>query len=310
MTATKRILVLYYTQTGQLKEVLENMFRTVAGDVTLVWTPIEPVQPFAFPWTQERFFDTMPETVQQVAVPLKPLDPAVLQQDYDLVVFGMQPWFLHPSLPVSSFLQSQEAALLHGKKVVTVVGSRNMWLNAIEKVKGAFQQLGAEHVGNIVLRDKHPNLLSLKTIDRWMFKGIKAAGDGLPEAGISQADIKDAARFGPVLLGAMIQNDWKELQEKILAADGLTLNTGLVLLEQRGVKNFRFWARYIREKGGPGALERQARVKKFMWLLNVGVRILSPITALSGAVQLQLKKQKLNEDVAYFKSVRYEAGRI
>lgn len=305
-----RVLVLYYSQTGQLKEVLEHMFRTVSEKLDIAWVPIEPVQPFAFPWTQQRFFDAMPETVAQIPVPLKPLPEAVLQQDYDLVVFGMTPWFLHPSLPVSSFLKSPQAAFLKGKKVVTVVGSRNMWLNAVEKVKAAFQRQGAQHVGNIVLRDRHPNILSIRSIDRWMFEGIKEATDKLPEAGISGADIKAASRFGPLLLEALAQQSGSGLQEKLLNAGAVELNAGLVLLEQRGVKNFRYWSRYIREKGGPGAPGRQPRVRQFMWLLNVGVRILSPITALSGAVQLRLKKQKLEQDVAYFKSVYFEEGRI
>lgn len=303
-----RILVLYYSQTGQLREILEQLFRTVSTDADLFLAPVIPEKPFPFPWTQERFYDAMPETVAQVPVPLQPLPKEIWQQDYDLVVLGMTPWFLHPSLPLTSFLKSKEAEFLKDKKVVTVVGSRNMWLNAMELVKGHLNRLGAKHVGNIVFRDKHPNLLSIKTIDRWMFRGIKKASDGLPEAGVAQSDIDAGRRFGPLLLAAATQHHHDSLQQQILAQDGVYLNEGLVLLEHRGVKAFRYWSGFIREKGGPGAAERQGRVKKFAWLLNRGVKILSPISFLSAAIQLRIKKKKLAAEVAYFKSVRFEEG--
>src|SRR5207248_896006 len=38
------------------------------------------------------------------------------------------------------------------------------------------------------------------------------------------------------------------LHQKLLDLGAIKLNTALVLLEQRGVKNFRFWAKFIREK--------------------------------------------------------------
>lgn len=301
-----RILVLYYSQTGQLRHILEEMFRHVAGDVTLTWAPLTPVTAFSFPWTTHRFYDTMPEVVAQVPVAMQPLPAGITDQSYDLVVLGITPWFLHPNLPVTSFLKSPQAAFLKGQNVVTVVGSRNMWLNAVEVVKGHLQRLGARHRGNIVFRDRHPNLLSIKTIDRWMFRGIKEPAEGLPEAGVSQADSAAGARFGPLLQQAAAQNNFEELQEKILVADGVYLDEGLVLLEHKGVRAFRYWSGYIREKGGPGAVARQGRVRKFAWLLNRGVKILSPVSYLSAAIQLRVKKKKLAAEVAYFKGVNYE----
>ena len=129
-----KILVLYYSQSGQLRDILDSITSEIKSNAEIDFVKIEPVKPFPFPWPAYTFFDTMPETVQQVPVEVKPLPAEVTNKDYDLVLFGYQSWFLHPSIPVSSFLQSQYAAVLKGKNVVTVIGCRNMWLNGQERV--------------------------------------------------------------------------------------------------------------------------------------------------------------------------------
>lgn len=48
-----------------------------------------------------------------------------------------------------------------------------MWTNAQEKVKIRLKELHAELVGNIVLTDKAPNLISAYTIVKWMYSGKK-----------------------------------------------------------------------------------------------------------------------------------------
>lgn len=305
-----RILVLYYSQSGQLRDILDSIVSEIKDKVDIDYAKIEPVTPFPFPWPAYTFFDTMPETVQQIPVEIKPLPADITNKQYDLVLFGYQPWFLHPSIPVSSFLQSQQANFLKGKNVVTVIGCRNMWLNAQERVKEHFARIGANLVGNIVLNDTNPNLVSVLTIDRWVLKGKKEASGLLPAAGVQDRDIKAAKRFGPVIFEHLAENKLNHLQHALLAAKGLKLNPGLVILETRGVKNFRFWSKYMREKGGPGDPNRKGRVTAFRRLLFVAIYILSPISSLTAALQKQLQKQKLNAAVDYFKGVEFENGRI
>lgn len=305
-----RILVLYYTQTGQLRQILESILCNKEAEAEVVWAELQPVTPFPFPWDPEKFFDTMPETVAQVPVPMQALDDSVKQLDYDLVLLGYQPWFLHPSLPATSFLKSEDANFLKGKNVVTVIGSRNMWLNAQEKVKAELQRIGASLTGNIVLRDSNPNLLSLLSVNRWMFQGIKEKKGWVPAAGVQDDDINLARRFGPILVEGAKNKNWQMLQTRLQDRKAIHLNTGLVLLEQRGVKNFRFWSRYIREKGGPGALERKGRVKKFMRLLNTLVYILAPVAGFTAFIQKLTKRKKLEKDVAYFLSNNFEPDKI
>jgi hypothetical protein len=287
----------------------------------------------------------MPESVMQEPAPVKPLPRHVTEADYDLVILGWQPWFLHPSQPTTAFMQSDDARLLRGKPVVTIIGCRNMWLNAGEKVKADLQRNGANHIGNIVLTDTNTNLISLLTVIRWSFSGKKEASRWLPPAGVQEKDINAASRFGQPILDAAraltkarttanyaipagadelapisgngvpaikpaLLPEVASLHQKLLELHSIDLNTGLVLLEQRGIKNFRFWARYIREKGGPGDVARLGRVTQFKRLLLTAIFVLSPVSSFTAFIQRNLQKKRLLRDVEYFKGLAYDPGRI
>lgn len=305
-----KILVLYYTQTGQLRQILDSMLSGIMGKVDVYYAAIEPVTPFPFPWTASQFFDAMPETVMHMPAPVKPVSSAILSREYDLIIFGYQPWFLNPSQPVAAFLQSEWAAVFKNKPVVTVVGCRNMWLHAQEKVKEYLVAADARLVGNIVLADSNPNLISLLTVIRWSFSGRKAASGLLPAAGVQDQDIADADRFGHIIYKHLNEDNLIDLHRELLMQRAVKLKPGLIILEQRGIKNFRFWAGYIRKKGGPGDPARAGRVKLFKNLLLVAIFILSPISTFTAIIKQLLKWNTLLKDVEYFKQLQYEKGRI
>jgi hypothetical protein len=304
------ILVLYYSQSGQLRHILENLLQDITNKATIDYVAIEPVKPFPWPWNAYAFFDAMPETVERIPAEVKPLDTSVKEKNYDLVVLGYQPWFLNPSQPITGFLKGETASVLKGKPVVTVVGCRNMWLNGQEQVKQDLQSAGARLVGNIVLADTHTNLVSLLTVIRWSFKGQKEASGILPEAGVQAVDIKRSSRFGGIILKHLTGNTLTRLQQELVNTGAVDLDPGLVLLEQRGVKNFRYWAKFIREKGGPGDPNRRGRVLLFKRLLLTAIFVLSPLSSLTAYIKLQLKKRSLIKDVEYFKGLKYEEGRM
>jgi hypothetical protein len=304
------ILVLYYTQSGQLLHILQRMLQDIKDKADLSFVAIEPETPFPWPWNAYAFFDAMPETVERMPGAVKPLPQEVLNKHYDLVIFGYQPWFLNPSQPITAFLQGKDAAILKDKPVVTVVGCRNMWLHGQERVKSDLEHIGAKLVGNIVLMDTHPNLVSLLTVIRWSFKGQKEASGLLPAAGVQENDINRSSRFGTPIYRHLTEDKLDSLQQELLMMGAIHLNPGLILLEQRGIKNFRYWAKFIREKGGPGDPNRKGRVLLFKRLLLTAIFFLSPLSAVSAKIKLQLKKRKLVKDVEYFKGLKYEEGRI
>lgn len=304
------ILVLYYTQSGQLRDILDSLISDIREETTFTFAAIEPQTPFPLPWKAHNFFDAMPETVMQLPIPLKPLSQEVMNKHYDLVILGYQPWFLHPSQPVNAFLKSEQAVILKGKPVVTVIGARNMWLNAEEKIKEDLLRIGAKLTGNIALVDTNPNLVSVLTVIRWSFKGQKEAGRFLPAAGVQDKDIKNARKFGPIILSHLKNGTLNTLHSDLLNNDSLALEPGLVLLEKRGIKNFKIWSKYIADKGGPGDPARKGRVTQFKRLLIVGIFILSPISNLTAFIQRQIQKKKLQQDVDYFRQTGYEPGRF
>ena len=178
------MLVVYYSQTGQLRQILDNVTSDLSQVADITFAQLRPVSPSPFPWTAHSFFDAMPETVPHLPASVQPLDQQLLNTDYDLIIFGYQPWFLNPSQPAMAFLQSDDAKLLKGRKVVYHNQRPRMWLHAQETVKKYFIDLGATLVGNIVLLDTNPNLVSLITIIRWSFTGRKEATRRFPEAGV------------------------------------------------------------------------------------------------------------------------------
>lgn len=304
----KKILVLYYSQSGQMKDILTSLTDPLKEQADFVWQEIKPVQPFPFPWTTESFFDVMPEAVLQIPPEIEPM-PEIEDSRFDLIILGYQPWFLSPSQPTTGFLHSRWAAVCKDTPVLTVIGCRNMWLHAQEAVKKNLENLGAVHCGNIVLEDRHSNLTALKGIIRWMFTGKKTE-EGKPEAGVSAQEIKESSRFAKPIAQCLAQNDFSRLQEKLLALGAVILRPNLIVMEKRGVSQFPAWAKRAREKGLPGNPERAKVIKKFQRLLIIAIFVLSPITSAIGALQTALRKKHLMKEVDYFKSVNYESGKL
>src|SRR5687767_11658222 len=146
----KKILILYFTQSGQLLTILQTLVRPLinAGH-TIHFEEIQPAESFPFPWSSYQFFNAFPETFSQKPQSLKKMSEKAYDA-YDLIILGYQPWFLTPSRPVSSFLQTEEGKqILSNKPVITLLGCRNMWLGAQEKVKHRLEQANAKLVGHI-----------------------------------------------------------------------------------------------------------------------------------------------------------------
>ncbi|GBL35501.1 hypothetical protein EMGBS15_10960 [Filimonas sp.] len=302
------ILILYYSQTGQLRSILDSIFSDQKELCEIDIQEIKPVRKFPFPWKAAQFFDCMPESVLQIPEEIEPIH--ITEKNYDLIVLGYQPWFLSPSIPFSSFLKSNQAEFLRNKNIMTVIGSRNMWLNAQEKTKAGLLEKGANLVGNLVFFDKNPNLTSILTIIRWTFKGQKEATKRMPEAGVQKKDIEAANRFGNTIIQTIKENKVDELHKKLLTQDGVELNPALVILEKRGIKNFKKFATYIREKGERGDEARSGRVKLFSRLLFVGVFILSPISSFTASLAVLFNKNKLMKEVDYFKNITFKEKAI
>src|SRR6476620_4493520 len=132
---TKKVLAIYFTQSGQLGEIIDNVTAPLdIPGVTVEKVKVEVANPYPFPWKGDSFFSVMPDCVFQAPTELKPFQ--LKESAYDLIILGYQAWFLSPSIPFNSILKSSQLKpLLKDTPVVMVTGARNMWITAFEKSK-------------------------------------------------------------------------------------------------------------------------------------------------------------------------------
>ncbi len=293
-----KILVLYYSQSGQLRQILDSLLEPLetADDVSIHFEALKPKPAYPFPWTTDSFCDVFPESFQEIACEMEPLG-VDSDQGFDLVILAYTVWYLSPAVPISSFLQSSAAKqLLKDRPVVTVIGCRNMWLMAQEKVKKRIQAAGGRLKGNIVLMDRATNLVGVATIAYWMLTGKKERPMRfLPRPGVSNEDIREARRFGPLL------RDPETLeQDKLNALGAVRVVPAYIVFEQRIEKVFNIWSTFIRQKGGPGDPRRRKRVRMFFYYLLVAIGLIAPLAAVAGFLIRRLKKDQIRSAVDYF----------
>jgi hypothetical protein len=298
----KKILVVYFSQSGQQMRILQSLTKPfLEAGHEVVFEELKPVERFPFPWSAYEFFNAFPETFTQQPIALQPLS-ANTDQNFDLIIIGYQPWFLTPSRPISSFLQSIEGKrILMNKNVITVLGCRNMWLGAQEKVKRRLIEAKANLVGHMALVDRSGNLTSLITILRWMFTGKKNPFWFFPPAGVSENDIQHAAVFGKLITQALRANTFEGLQDTLNREGAIEVKPNLVLMEKRGQRAFSVWAKFVAMGGAVHSTGRKLRVYIFMYLLPTAIFILSPLLWLLSRIMLVVRRKKLDLEVSYYK---------
>jgi hypothetical protein len=299
----KKLLVVYYSQSGQLTRIIKSVLKPMvdSGKVELVFEELRPEEPYPFPWSAMAFADSFPEALQEIPCRLKPFrfNP---DDHYDGVILAYQVWYLAPSIPVSAFLQSPEAAkVLRNRPVITIIGCRNMWLKAHEKVKARIVGHHGLPAGNIVLMDRAPNLPGVVSIAAWMLTGRKERFLKIfPKPGIAEEEILQAVRFGPVLLSALETADFAGLQERLNSLGAVTVVPSYILFEQRISKIFAVWSKFIRQKGRPGDPARRLRLRLFIAYLLTAIFLIAPLATVITFVLRTMQKDKINRQVAYF----------
>jgi hypothetical protein len=299
----KKILIIYYSQTGQLKDVVDSILAPIEKnhEVSIIYEELKPKPPYPFPWTAYQFCDVFPESVAQVACDLQPLSRNT-DDDFDLIILAYTVWYLSPSIPVATFLQSLQAEkIMRGRPVLTIIGCRNMWLLAQEKVKQKIKKIGAHLTGNIVLTDKTNNLIGVLTIAVWMLTGKKDRFLKIfPHPGISDQDIKEAGRFGEIILKAVADDRFILTQTDLNARGAVTVTPALLIMEKRVSKVFKIWSDFIRQKGAAGDPKRSRRVRAFMIYLIVAVIVLAPLAAILASLLKIVMKDKIATEVEYY----------
>ena len=299
----KSVLVVYYSQSGQLESIARNIANPLlnSDDINVVFHEIQLEKPFPFPWNTEAFFDAFPESFLQIPTTLKPISPEILSTKFDLILLNYQVWYLSPSIPINSFLKSLEAKiLLNNTPVITISGSRNMWIMAQEKIKKLLKQNNAQLKGNIALVDRAGNLISVVTIFDWMLSGIKRKYLGIfPLPGVSDKDIKESSEFGKVILSCLTNNNLENLQSKLVELDAVRVKPFLITVDRTGNKIFTMWSNFIVKKGE----SRKTWLKVFKMYLFLAIWVISPIVFVFYLIFYPLMLNKIKNEKVYYKGI-------
>jgi len=298
----KRVLLVHFSQTGQLARVARRLTSPLAaaGDVELVEEVLRPRRPYPFPWPAWRFLDAMPETVLLEPPALEPLTVGA-DERFDLVVLAYQVWYLAPSGPMTAFLKSEQGRrLLRGRPVVTVIACRNMWLVAQETVKHLIQEAGGRLRDNVAFVDGGGTLATFVTTPRWVLTGRRDAFWGLPAAGVAEEEIRNADRFGRALL-AGLRADRERSDEPMLTGLGAArVDPRLIFSERAGQRVFSLWSRLIRRGGAPGSAGRRLMLALFCAYLIAVILTLVPLSLLVQRLMIPLFSRRLESQRTYF----------
>jgi len=300
----KRVLIVTFSQSGQLDKIVSNISNYLPDNIDVHYERLKPIPPFPFPWKDISFYDAMPESVKMIPSNLEHLtfNP---ETDFDLIILGFSIWFLSSPIPLTTFLKSDEAKrVMVGKPVITVIGARNMWVMAQEDIKKMILDIGGHLAGNIVLNDRHNNLISVVTIIYWMMTGKKERYLGLfPKPGISDTDIINVKRFSPVIAEALNSDNFSGLQDRLLSLKAVELSPNIVSTEEKGKRIFRIWAGFILKKGGSGSTKRVRRLIMFKWYLLFVIFVVSPIVSVFFYLTWPLFYVKIRKKIKYYSGV-------
>jgi hypothetical protein len=292
----KNILAINFSQSGQLTSIMLNVISPLKKEFNLEHIVYRDKNKFFFPWDKGAFFDAMPETVLNKGVELEPI--VFQKQKYDLIILGYQPWFLSLSQPTTALFQLKEfQELMKDTPIITVIGARNMWINAQNDAKEFIKKAGGILIGNIPLIDRNSNLISAITIQYWVFTGRKDKMWGIfPLPGISDEDIKNAVIFGEILSNRLKNNNLLAIQEEFISKGEFDIKWTILFIESRAKRLFRIWANIITTKGTT-TKKRKFWLNVYKYYLNFALFIVSPIILLIYAIlfrpfKLQAERKK------------------
>lgn len=138
---SRRVLIVYYSLTQQTRLVAETIAEELRGRGFAVdFLPIEfsdpqyslniPLRPF---W--RKLLGMIWPQVMQRSGRIK-MDSSQLASIYDLVCIGSPTWWLHPAMPITTFLRCDEAKrLLSGVPFAAFAVCRKFWWNNLRLVK-------------------------------------------------------------------------------------------------------------------------------------------------------------------------------
>lgn len=206
-----QVLLLYYSYTGQSLKVLEAAGEVFAERGCEVHkAPIE----FTDSRYAERFsrfpmrhvwpdmLSVLPAQKRRATGEIRTPD-AVRNGDYDLICIGSPTWWQTVSMPMRSFLQSDEARkLLAGKPFAVFVVCRQYWLENLTAVRELAEQQGGRYVDEVHFTYPGDALRSMLSLTSYLGSGQyreKYLGVRIPSTNVQPEQLEQTRSFAAAL---------------------------------------------------------------------------------------------------------------
>lgn len=177
---TPRVLLLYYSYTGQSAKVLEaagEVFQRRGYEVHRA--PIEFTDPhYAQRFSRFPMRRVWPDMASVLSAQKRGdigeirTPDTVRAGDYDLICIGSPTWWQTVSMPMRSFLRSNEARnLLNGKPFAVFVVCRQYWQENLTAVRELAEQQGGRYVDEIHFTYPGDTLRSMLSLTSYLGSG-------------------------------------------------------------------------------------------------------------------------------------------
>jgi hypothetical protein len=272
---SRRAVVYFYTQTGQLHEVAESFVAPLKADGWRIrWVAVQPGVAFPFPWSIRQFFGVFPRVVDpdalvQLAEP--PGGFGAEQDEEEVVVLAYQVWYLSPSLPIRSLLATHPEAF-RNRRVISLIACRNMWYSAAIEVADLLRTAGARRVEVVAATDTRQQATSLVTTLRWLLTGNREPFLWFGRAGVGDAELARVTAVG------------RSIAEQGSPADAAPVVPTLAAADLFAGRLFRKWGVTVRSAERFGAAAHIASLVMFVVGLAIGIVAGLPLIAIAALV--------------------------
>jgi menaquinone-dependent protoporphyrinogen IX oxidase len=200
------VLLVYFTYTQQTRRVADVMADTLRGrgcdvrQAVIEFTDDRWAERFTrFP-LRHAWLDVLGMLPAQIRGATGDIEiPAEAREgDYDLICVGSPTWFFKPSIPIRSFMKSDEAGrILEGKRFTAFVVCRRYWSINLKAVKKLGTRRGGEYVEGIHFSFAGRQIRSLLSLisyfakgeDRERYLGVKIPPSNLKPDYVEQAQV-------------------------------------------------------------------------------------------------------------------------
>lgn len=202
-----RVLLLYYTYTGQSLKVLEavgEVFGERGCDVVKAQIELTDRRyadrfsrfPMRRVWPD--MLSVLPAQLRRATADIRIPDSAK-NGNYDLVCIGSPTWWRATNLPLRSYLKSDHARkLLSGTPFVTFVVCRRYWRENIRTVRRLGQKHGGRYLGGIRFQYPGGQIRSMLSLTSYLGSGEyrdRYLGVSIPTTNVQPSQLDEARNF-------------------------------------------------------------------------------------------------------------------